>query len=44
MVAMTDGSVVIELPSNTECNKIVNEKHEIPTLDVVNYHPLKTYL
>lgn len=39
MVATTDGSVVMELPTITECNEIPNEKHEIPTLDVVKHHP-----
>ena len=38
MVATTDNSVVMELPTITECNEIPNEKHEIPTLEVVKHH------
>lgn len=39
MVATIDDSVVMELPTITECNEVPNGKHEIPTLDVVKYHP-----
>ncbi|XP_062566124.1 uncharacterized protein LOC134228483 [Saccostrea cucullata] len=38
MVATMDGSVVMEMPTITECDEISNEKHEIPTFEVIKHH------
>lgn len=34
----------MELPAITECNEIPNEKHEIPTFDVVKHYTHPRYL
>ncbi|XP_061180594.1 uncharacterized protein LOC133189205 [Saccostrea echinata] len=39
MIAAVDGSIVMELPTITECNEIPDKRHEIPTPEVVNHHP-----
>ena len=39
VVSSIDRSVTMELPVVTECNDIPDDRSEIPTPDVTNYHP-----